>query len=527
MTDLINAKTNDPESSSGWTTGYSDDSPEMASAKDRLATGLNKLYPGGDSPLRITIPGPQQPADEAKIGKYEAGIATAQQPYYEKLNKVLSSPQEATAHLEKVKDAPNPEDYHKYSMEFASAAAVLGAVAGRFTRAGGTAALNAFSGALKGWQAGNVQAYEEASKQWEQATKQTIANNNVELQKYHEILDNKKANIEQMMAGLTIASSEYQNKVIFDLAKSGNFGAVAQAVDKMGAANQRLQGAFGQLNGVRNDQWAEADSKIDTLNNDPQLNLQIRQTNPKEWFALAAAGHARGKELNQPPAEPEMSPTLDADAERYRQTGTLPPNMGRGIQGQTQAHSIRQRATELEIAAGGNPSDWPTKWQQFRSRGVGLNREESTLSGRAGNVSIAVDEAERTIPIVRQLAQQNAGKGIAVWNTVDNAWKVQSGDRGFAQYVAQLNSLINIYGRVISGGAAGTVSDKEHARGFLNPNMPLTAVEGSLDAFQTEVGIAQQAPERARTKMRGNQGDGGAQTLPADSSDGWGEVKVH
>ena len=199
--------------------------------------------------------------DQSDIGQHEAGIAAAQKPYYDKLKTVLDSPQAATAHLEKVKDAPNPQDYHKYSMEFASAMAVIGAIGGRFTRHGGTIALNAYGAALKGWQAGNVQAYEEASKQWEQATKQTIANNNVELEKYHEILENKKANIEQMMAGITIASSEYQNKVIFDLAKSGNFNAVAQAVDKLGQANQRLQGAFGQSNGLRKESNAEVKAK--------------------------------------------------------------------------------------------------------------------------------------------------------------------------------------------------------------------------------------------------------------------------
>src|ERR1700726_606866 len=270
----INSTTGEPQTKTGWSTDGGDDP----------AAGATALKP--QSALA-------QP-DQSDIGRHEAGIAAAQRPYLEKLKSVLDSPQAAHAQLEKVKDEPNPQDYHKYSMEFASAAAVLGAVAGKFTRAGGTAALNAFSGALKGWQSGNLQAYEEASKQWEQDTKKTIQNNNIELEKYHEILNDKKANIKQMMAELTIASSEYQNSVIFNMAKEGNFNAVAQAVDKMGVANQRLQGAFGQLTKLRGENQSEVSSKIDELNNNPELAQRIMQEKPMEWLKIKSAGEALG-----------------------------------------------------------------------------------------------------------------------------------------------------------------------------------------------------------------------------------------
>ena len=149
-------------------------------------------------------------------------------------------------------------------------------------RAGGTASLNAFSGALKGWQAGNLQAYEEASKQWEQATKKTLENNNIELEKYHEILNDRKLNIDEAMQMMTIAGSEFQNSVITDMAKTGNFNGVAQAVDKMAMANQRLQGAFGQLSDVRNNQSAQVSAKVNELNNNPALAQRIKQEKPTD-----------------------------------------------------------------------------------------------------------------------------------------------------------------------------------------------------------------------------------------------------
>src|ERR1700733_1042323 len=190
-----------------------DTSTDYSGPSAPMSAGASALAP--QSPLAL--------GDQSDIGQMEAAKIGAETPYREKLLKILDSPQEATAHLDKVKDAPKPEDYKKYSMEFASAMAVLGAVGGRWTRHAGNAALNAFTGALNGWHQGNLEAYEQASKQWEADTKQTIENNNVELEKYHEIMSNKQANIDQMMAAMQLAGAESQNKIIMDFAASKNF----------------------------------------------------------------------------------------------------------------------------------------------------------------------------------------------------------------------------------------------------------------------------------------------------------------
>lgn len=142
--------------------------------------------------------------------------------------------------------------------------------------------------------------------------------------------------------------------------------------------------------------------------------------------------------------------------------------------------------------------------QEFAAKQAGLSAEERAVGQRAGNIAIAVQETSKTIPNVRALAGKSAGRGTVFWDSIENKWKVQKGDKDFAKYVQQMNSLINLYGRVISGGGKGTVSDAEHAREMLNPNMPLSAVQGSLEGFETEVAIAESAPEEVREKMRRN-----------------------
>ena len=482
------------------------DALNAPNANTRVADAFGAV---ASSPLK-----PQSPLaankDESDIGRYEYGRARAEQPYLKGAEGAINSPRPPVPSFEKIKREPNPEDYHKYSMEFASAAAVLGAIAGRWTRAGGTASLNAFAGALNGWQKGNVQAYEEASKQWEQASKKTIDNNNIELQKYKAILEDRKMNIDEKLQGLTVAGYENQNSVIVGMGKDGNFNGIAQAVDKMGQANERYGAAVGQLSGVRNDQRSEMQGQIQYLNDNPDAARDLQQRNPAAFAKIAGTAHAIGMELKTPPPA-AGGETLDADAERYRQTGTLPPNMGRGQQGYQQARDIRQRATELEIQAGGDPANWPTQWQQFKAQGSGLVAQQGTLGRREANVAIFVNEAGKAIPIVRKLAEENAGKGFATWDVVEARWKVETGDRGFANYVAQLNTLINIYGRVATGGAStGAFGDREHARGYLNPNMPLSAVEGSLDGFETEVGIAKAAPGEVQQDIRNKNRGGGA-----------------
>ena len=465
--------------------------------------------------------------DQSDIGQHEAGIAAAQKPYYDKLKTVLDSPQAASAHLEKVKDAPNPQDYHKYSMEFASAMAVIGAIGGRFTRHGGTIALNAYGAALKGWQAGNVQAYEEASKQWEQATKQTIENNNVELEKYHEILENKKANIEQMMAGITIASSEYQNKVIFDMAKSGNFNAVAQAVDKMGQANQRLQGAFGQLNGLRGDQWAEADAKIDALNNDPQLSAQMKATQPKEWLSLAAAGEAHGHKLNSPPDTTGGLPPgwtdqqLNYQADLYNKTGQL-PSYGFGHDATVIRSAITKRAADRAASSGQSPGELVAGRADVKALGQTLGVLEKQKA--------AIDSFENTAIANGKVLNKLVDKVDKTGTPVIERWlragqREIAGDADVNNFNAQMHLYRNEVAKIMTNpNLTGVLTDTARREGedFLGGNISADMLHKLIPLLDADMGRRKGAinAEIASVKSQmGGTSTGAVTTAPDNPSE--------
>jgi hypothetical protein len=487
------------------------DPPAADKADSLAAPNANTRVAGGFDAVATSPLKPQsalaQP-DQADIGRMESGIATAQKPYLDKLKSVLDSPQAAHAQLEKIKKEPNPEDYHKYSMEFASAAAVLGAIAGKFTRAGGTAALNAFTGAMKGWQSGNLQAYEEASKQWEQESKRTIQNNNVELEKYHEILNDKKANIEQMMAGLSIASTEYQNKVVFDLAKSGNFNGVAQAVDKMGMANQRLQGAVGQLTGLREDQIEDAKSKVDYFIKNPD---QLGQLPMKDYLAVRSI------------------------ADRHPEWGQLPDRPAAGTNIQSAVDAVGQyKANPATALSRMPPGDREAFWKQldaqypdwsqqnYNAQSAGATTESRIAKARIAKVDYAVNLLDENIDAAADAARAfPMGKFVPF--DAAKLWAAHQGsDVRLSQWDVVNLQILENYATLLNPNAQTIRKDMfDKAAGPLSQAKSTEAYLATLDAIRA---AGQREKEAGRQTIVEQRGGAPKVRTPVSGGSGAGDI---
>ncbi|HKD46430.1 MAG TPA: hypothetical protein VKB67_01970 [Rhizomicrobium sp.] len=124
-------------------------------------------------------------------------------------------------------------------------------------------------------------------------------------------------------------------------------------------------------------------------------------------------------------------------------------------------------------------------------------REGAAIGQRSGAVAIQATEANRILPRVQQLSDASPRRGIAVWNEAQNKWRVQSGDPQFAEFVAQLNALISVYGQVLARGGQGTVEQREHARETLNPNQPTAAFNAALRAVKYDIDVARASPNAA------------------------------
>jgi len=238
-------------------------------------------------------------------------------------------------------------------------------------------------------------------------------------------------------------------------------------------------------------------------------------------------------------ANAEPSATLAADAERYRQTGTLPPNMGRGVQGQQQATAIRSEAVRQEVEAGGDPGTWPQRWQQFKTQGgypdqikdwrdgiksgdippvgipakirgpvtAGLEEDKFNLSkatiewnraqkqiqslngpqmtrfvGLATSVTNTIDE-------VKELADQMKLSGIPLLNRGELASYIQTqgnSENGqlAARYIGAVGTLKEEFANLANGGYAPTEPAWALANGQINGDYGVKELGASLDEVQ-------------------------------------------
>lgn len=410
---------------------------------------------------------------------------------------------------QKTPPAPDAKEYHKHAIAFASAMAILGAVAGRFTRMPGATALSAFAGAINGWQEGNQQAYADATKKFEADSKTALENNKLVQEKYKAALEDRKINIDEQMSQIQLIATQYHDQIMYDMASSKNYTGVAQVYQKSQEAQEKATNARQALldnhykqtqKDESNPAWwftPDGQDKLATLPSERQASI-------KQFMDIYANKSGGGA----------IDPVMVEQLARQDLTGdqSWKTNVGRGAQGGSMLRAVAARKAAIMADENISPQDIADREQEFKAKQAGMSSEERAVGGRAGGIAIAVNEARKTIPNVLAAAQKSAGKGLATWNAVENKWNVEKGDKDFANYAQQMNSLINIYGRVISGGGKGTVSDLEHGRQMLNPNMPLSAVQGALDGFVTEIGIAEKAPGEVRDRMRG--GDSAPDSTP-------------
>jgi hypothetical protein len=445
--------------------------------------------PAGASPLA-------QPSPLAELGAPPQPTPPPQLP------KVNYPPMPQQPQFQQNKDPPpDAKDYQKGAMDFAGAMAVLGAVAGRFTRAPGGAGLAAFGAALKGWQTGNLQAYENAAKEWEQHTKQALDNNKMLMEKYKLALEDRKMNIDEQMSKIQEIATQYHHQMMYDAAAAKNYTMVAQIYEKNVQYTEKAKEAAAKLQEKRESDTAKAEQS--------------------GAYWMSPQGTYRLEQPSRDPSIPYQQNGPLTDAEKLKVKGLIELYGQKQVGKSAIANDRKQFIDEFTSENGRPPTNKEiTAWEGERS---GTIAEGGAIGRRAGNISIAVQEAHDTVPNVMAAAEKSAGRGTATWNKIENKWNVEKGDENFAYYVQQLNSLINVYGRVISGGGKGTVSDLEHAREMLNPNMPLSAVKGSLRGFTTEIDIAEKAPEKVRARIRGGQQtEGGSPTAaepPANSAE--------
>ena len=194
----------------------------------------------------------------------------------------------------------------------------------------------------------------------------------------------------------------------------------------------------------------------------------------------------------------ESGQTLDADAERYLVTGTLPPNMGRGQQGAAQATMIRERATELAIAKGIDPANLPQLQQSFKAQAA----SKGLIEKRTASLDLAENEASSLIPRVRDASKAVNRSQYPSLNKIIEMAQEGTGGQAIVRFGVAVESLAQTYARVLNPTGAPTAADKANAHEILDKAWSDGQIDAALDQMTQEINAAKQSLAKTRADMK-------------------------
>lgn len=438
--------------------------------------------PGGSPVLeRYGAQMEQVGADQrAAYEKSQAALA----PKYSALSATMAQPRPAPPQQQPLPNAPNREDTQKDAMLFASAMAVLGAVAGRFTRVPGEAALNAFAGAVNGWREGNLEQYQSKVKEWEANTKKTIENNQQVLDKYKQVLADRKANIDEQMSQIQLISAQYHDKMMYDAAAAKNYTLVADIYQKNYEHTEKAKAAADRLH----ERYAADQKKLESTT----------------AYWTSPDGVAKRTTLT-----PEQNQAID--------------KMVAGVGAKSQPRSAPAMALKKFIEE--HPEATSEDIRKFQAANAGENAYQRTAGTQAARVESATNEVEQLLPQALETSRAlPRGKFVPV-NKLIQSWQQGTSDPAYNDFALANFSLINAYTRAMNPQGVPRITERleQKAVGILGTATSPEAYEVQARRLWKEV----QASKTAVAKTAEGREPGNVNSpMPGDSrtaapNDGW------
>lgn len=319
-------------------------------------------------------------------------------------------------------------------------------------------------------------------------------------------------------------------KVLKDQGLSGaDLMAGLQQLTPILDSQAKAQAAQIQQQFTRQLQIAQLQERYDALRQraeDNALNREDRRQARAESNALRAESIALRRQMLAMGMgdDAKFSPEdLKFLAEQARAGDTsVYQNLGRGAQGAKNIIALRREVMRQEREAGGTGADIAAANAGFQ----GEKAAARTGATRAANIGMAVAEAQKTFPLVRQASAALPRTEFPGVNKALQAAQTGTGDPRVVALGTALNTSINAYARAISPTGTPTVADKEHARELLSTASTDKQLDAVLSMMEKEMAAARKAPTEVQAQQKARisgRGEGSASTgLPA----GW-SVKEH
>jgi len=323
------------------------------------------------------------------------------------------------------------------------AAALMGKKIG-LTQAG---ALQAFSGAIKGYLDGNDQAYEAAVADWKNKSKQAEEQNRIQNENYLKILKNDRMPFEQKMAAMKLLSMQYENQGFLRAIEKANFD--------------------------------DADTHLARTENALKSTLSSAD---KVLTSIMAAEAKKETQKNR-----ELSPEAKKYLGQYVAAGG--PMFA--------AHALKD-VIESAIAAGVSAQDLAKSQREMKASFAALR----SLGTREGSIETVIQEMPKFIELLKESYQEVTRTGIVPINRIISA--VASGTGSDAEIAVQgyANSVALSYSKIIGGGNSNTTDyAKKRAEHLINTALDYPQLNKVLEILTKEMKIAEKANKDAIGKF--------------------------
>jgi hypothetical protein len=159
---------------------------------------------------------------------------------------------------------------------------------------------------------------------------------------------------------------------------------------------------------------------------------------------------------------------------------------------------LTNKIAERAKSKGMSGEDVAAKVAEFQ----GIKAGERSAGTRTAQVGMAVNEAQRMIPLALDASEKASRSGIKSFNDIQQAVQKGTASPDLRKFVAANNSLVNVYSRAVSPTGTPTVSDKDHAREVLSTGFSKGDYKAAVDQLQKEMEAAQASPGDVRKEFR-------------------------
>jgi hypothetical protein len=466
--------------------GDDDATPVPAAATQPPLDKTPPPPPAGTPPAAPAVPAAPTPPQfqshtddilrqQRALGEQEADIYKRRSeeldPLIKDYQRSAGRPAPGAPKLDKQKQFESPGQ--EATWKWAEAAALVGAIAGAFGRAGATTGLNAIAAMNQGLHEGNVENYNNAYKEWKAASEQTKEINENKIKEYKMVLDSRHYDLEQKSAMIELVANKYRDEAMAQAAQQKNFTLQSEIVQKGDEAQNR---------------WNENQEKI-IDNHNMMVSRLFKQGSP-EWME-----YMRGLKETDPEAYEEnlkilreTNPKLQqqqqekavADAKPIADaimSGEHPPNY-------TGLSRATATAVDVELAKRG--ADLNKMQLQYGQTKKMINSLNSPQQLRLAQV---LQQADLQINRVRQLADQLDMTDFKFWNEKKMQAEVNAnpGSAKLAlvrQYLSSVAALRGDISQVESGGYAPTEASWGAANKQLDEADDVRTMNAALDEIK-------------------------------------------